>query len=129
MWQSFGHQLYGSSDWQARREEYERRARSDLGAPAYEMAHRHGASLNRNEVLRYAIEQVRPARLPATASVLSARELEVSRLVAQGQSNREIADTLVLSPRTVEGHVGRILTKLDFTSRIQLAVWVERHGR
>lgn len=129
MWRSFGDQLYGSSDWQARREEYERRARIDLGAPAYEMAHRHGASLNRREVLRYAIERVRPARLPATASVLSPRELEVSRLVAQGQSNRDIADSLVLSPRTVEGHVGRILTKLGFSSRIQLAVWVERHGQ
>ncbi len=128
MWRSFGHQLYGSSDWQARREEYERRARIDLGAPAYEMAHRHGASLNRGEVLRYALHRVRPARLPATVSVLTPRELEVARHVARGASNREIADALVLSPRTVEGHIGRILTKLDFTSRIQLAVWVERHA-
>lgn len=128
MWHSFGRQLYGSSDWQARREEYERRARLDLGAPAYEMAHRHGASLNRREVLRYALERVRPARLPSPTSVLSARELEVARHVALGHSNREIAETLVLSPRTVEGHIGRMLTKLGFTSRTQLAVWVERHG-
>jgi predicted ATPase/DNA-binding CsgD family transcriptional regulator len=129
MWRSVGRQLYGSADWQARRQEYERRARLDLGAPAYDMAHRHGTGLTRSEVLRYALDRIRPARLPATASVLSARELEVARLVARGQSNREIAETLVLSPRTVEGHVGRILTKLGFASRIELAVWVERHGR
>jgi len=113
----------------ARREEYERQARIDLGAPAYDMAHRHGASLTRLEVLRYALDRVRPARLPTTASVLSPRELEVARLVARWLSNREIADALVLSPRTVEGHVGRILTKLGFTSRTQLAVWVARHAR
>jgi DNA-binding CsgD family transcriptional regulator/predicted negative regulator of RcsB-dependent stress response len=129
MWRSFGNQLYGSADWQARRESYEQQARLDLGAPAYELAHRQGAGLNRREVLRFALDDVRPARLPAPATVLSPRELDVARLVADGMSNREIAGALFVSPRTVEGHIGRILTKLGFTSRTQLAVWVERHGR
>ena len=54
---------------------------------------------------------------------LSAREHEVVRLVAQGLSNREVADTLVLSERTVESHVRRILAKTGLTSRTQLTRW------
>jgi non-specific serine/threonine protein kinase len=55
---------------------------------------------------------------------LTPREREVAHLVAQGKSNREIAESLVLSERTVENHVGNILTKLGFDSRAQIAVWV-----
>jgi len=55
---------------------------------------------------------------------LTRRELEVARLVAEGLTNREIASRLVLSIRTVETHVDRILGKLDFHTRTQLAAWV-----
>jgi DNA-binding NarL/FixJ family response regulator len=48
----------------------------------------------------------------------------VARLVAEGQSNREIAARLVISQRTAEGHVEHILTKLGFTSRAQIAAWI-----
>ena len=44
--------------------------------------------------------------------------------IAQGSSNREIADALVLGERTVETHVGNILSKLGFSSRAQIAAWV-----
>jgi DNA-binding NarL/FixJ family response regulator len=54
---------------------------------------------------------------------LSAREYEVVRLVAEGLSNREVADTLVLSERTVESHVRRMLAKTGLTSRTQLTRW------
>jgi DNA-binding CsgD family transcriptional regulator len=54
---------------------------------------------------------------------LTPREREVARFVSQGKSNREIAEGLVLSERTVETHVGNILTKLGFDSRAQIAVW------
>jgi len=54
---------------------------------------------------------------------LTSREREVARFLAQGKSNREIAEGLVLSERTVESHVGNILTKLGFDSRAQIAVW------
>jgi DNA-binding NarL/FixJ family response regulator len=57
---------------------------------------------------------------------LTRRETEVAHLVAQGLSNREIADGLVLSVRTVETHVDRVLGKLDFHTRTQLAAWVLR---
>jgi DNA-binding CsgD family transcriptional regulator len=59
---------------------------------------------------------------------LTSREQEVARLVSQGKSNREIAEALVLSERTVENHVGNILTKLGFDSRAQIAVWAVEIG-
>ena len=48
----------------------------------------------------------------------------MARLVAAGRSNKEVAAQLVISQRTAEGHVERILTKLGFTSRAQVAAWV-----
>jgi ATP/maltotriose-dependent transcriptional regulator MalT len=72
------------------------------------------------------VEELMPA---ATASVpLSRRECEVASLVAQGLSNRRIAEALVVSPRTVESHVQSILTKLDFGSRSQVAAWATANG-
>ena len=55
---------------------------------------------------------------------LTMREHEVAIQVALGKTNREIADELVVSERTVETHVGHILSKLGFTSRKQIAGWV-----
>jgi len=59
---------------------------------------------------------------------LSVREREVAVLIAQGKSNREIADILVLSERTIESHVSSILFKLDYNSRTQIATWVIEKG-
>lgn len=59
---------------------------------------------------------------------LTAREQETARLVAQGRSNREIADTLFIGERTVETHVSNILSKLGFTSRAQIAAWAVEQG-
>jgi DNA-binding CsgD family transcriptional regulator len=60
---------------------------------------------------------------PDASSVLSAREWEIADLIAEGLGNPAIAARLVLSRRTVEGHVQRILAKLGFRSRSQIAVW------
>ncbi len=54
---------------------------------------------------------------------LTAREREVVRLVAQGKSNRTIADELVVGVSTVEAHITHIFTKLGFSSRAQIAAW------
>jgi DNA-binding NarL/FixJ family response regulator len=59
---------------------------------------------------------------------LSARELEILREVAQGHTNREIADALYLSPLTVKTHVSRILTKLRARDRVQLVVIAYQAG-
>jgi len=55
---------------------------------------------------------------------LTAREFEVARLVAAGQTNREIAAALFLSPKTVAAHVEHILTKLGAGRRAEIAAWV-----
>ncbi|MEV1069582.1 LuxR C-terminal-related transcriptional regulator [Streptomyces sp. NPDC050263] len=61
---------------------------------------------------------------PATAlSPLTRRERDVAALVAKGMSNRQIAAALVLSRRTVDGHVENIRAKLGFGSRAQIAGW------
>jgi DNA-binding NarL/FixJ family response regulator len=57
---------------------------------------------------------------------LTTRESEIASLVATGMSNREIAEQLVLSERTVESHVRNILSKLDLTSRSDITRWVHR---
>jgi non-specific serine/threonine protein kinase len=59
---------------------------------------------------------------------LSRRELEVARLIGEGMTNREIAKRLFISPRTAEGHVVRILNKLGFQRRSQIATWVLRES-
>ena len=64
---------------------------------------------------------MRPGRRRTADGMLSAREQEVAHLVAAGNTNAEIAAALYLSPRTVERHVGNILTKLGFRSRVQIA--------
>jgi DNA-binding NarL/FixJ family response regulator len=61
-------------------------------------------------------------------AALSAREREVLSLVAQGHSNREIAERLVISERTARTHVSNVLLKLDLTSRTQAALWAIRQG-
>jgi DNA-binding CsgD family transcriptional regulator len=59
---------------------------------------------------------------------LTRREREVAALIAQGKSNRAIAEALVIGERTVEGYVSNMLNKLGFTSRAQIAAWAVEKG-
>ena len=59
---------------------------------------------------------------------LSAREIEILRLVAHGYTNREIAEKLHLSMRTVEGHRSSLLDKLDLSTPIQIVRYAMQHG-
>jgi len=58
---------------------------------------------------------------------LTSRELEVVALVARGLTNRDIAQALYLSHWTVKRHIARVLKKLGMATRVELAVWYDRH--
>lgn len=59
---------------------------------------------------------------------LSEREMEVVALIAQGKTNKEIAQELIIAEKTARNHVSRILTKLDLTRRSQAAAWAIKSG-
>jgi DNA-binding NarL/FixJ family response regulator len=59
---------------------------------------------------------------------LTARELDVLRLIAEGRSNQEVADTLVISIHTVNNHVKSILGKTGAANRTEAAAYAHRHG-
>jgi DNA-binding NarL/FixJ family response regulator len=64
----------------------------------------------------------------AAADGLTPRERQVAALVAAGRSNREIAESLVITEATAEVHVKHILSKLGFRSRAQVAAWAAQRG-
>ncbi len=73
-------------------------------------------------------EIAHPPEPEPVPDALSARELDVLRLVARGLSNREIADKLVISEPTVRAHMSNILGKLHLASRTQAALYAVREG-
>lgn len=68
------------------------------------------------------------AQNASEVETLTLREIEVLQLLAKGCTNRQIAEQLSLSPRTVEGHRANISTKLGLHSRVELVEYAERHG-
>jgi DNA-binding CsgD family transcriptional regulator/Flp pilus assembly protein TadD len=89
----------------------------------------------RQNFRRRAIDMIPPVRplTPGQAAKqefggLTRRERQVAAVIAQGLSNQEIADALVVSVKTVEAHVSRILSKLGFSSRAQIAAWAVDKG-
>ncbi len=91
---------------------------------AIRAAYRGEVRLNPN-IARKLMEKVSTpaASNPPGVSEISPRELEVLRLIASGKSNREIADRLVLSEKTVKSHVSSLLCKLNLNDRTQLAIF------
>jgi non-specific serine/threonine protein kinase len=99
-----------------------------LGRRAYDDAFARGLRLELTPTAGTAAGVVsQPGSNVATekvASRLTRRESEVAALVAQGMTNRQIADQLLISQRTAEAHIENILVKLGFNSRSQIAVWM-----
>jgi NarL family two-component system response regulator LiaR len=89
----------------------------------------HGESFLHPLVARKLLEELsHPPAQPPTPDPLTAREVEVLRLVAQGHSNQEIATQLTISEATVRTHVSNILGKLHLASRTQAALYALREG-
>ena len=110
----------------------EAKAVAGLGPRRFGVLAGEGAGLNVDGAVGYALEpghQPRAQSSGAGEQPLSRREQEVAMLIADGMSNRAIAQALVLSPRTVDRHVERILAKLAFASRAQVAAWVARRSK
>ena len=91
---------------------------------------RRGEALLDPQVTRRVLQRMRKTERLLDASAfrdLSHRELEVLLLVSQGKSNREIAEVLALSEKTVRNYLSVVLDKLDLTSRAQAAAYAARH--
>ncbi|HZO28039.1 MAG TPA: LuxR C-terminal-related transcriptional regulator [Chloroflexota bacterium] len=122
----------------AERERQIASVRQTLGAKAFADAWRAGRAMSLEQAVEYALTAPPARRVPASesagpsieqaASPLSARELEVSLLLARGFTNRQVAEELVISKRTASTHVTHILTKLGFSTRSQVAAWAVERG-
>ncbi len=95
---------------------------------AIRMVHRGEPALHPTIARKLLQEVAHPAGLEPAPEVLTARELAVLRLIAQGLSNQEIAGELSVSEATVRAHVSRILGKLHLASRTQAALYAVREG-
>jgi DNA-binding NarL/FixJ family response regulator len=127
----------GSAIDAADRPDYDRmisEIRSKLGEETFTAAWEEGRALKLDAIVNYALsEPAIPAVQPALAAKekfggLTIREREAAALIAQGKSNREIAEAMAVGVRTVETYVTRILNKLGFESRVQIATWAVEKG-
>ncbi|MET9523642.1 ATP-binding protein [Streptomyces coeruleorubidus] len=131
VWADIDAARWGARTLNSARRDSEERACGALGRDAFEQAHWRGGSLGLAELVGHALQEParpHPGESPAphddTPVRLTPRETEVARLVAEGLANQQIADRLVIARRTAEGHVERILSKLGFSNRSQIAAWV-----
>ncbi|EKT81638.1 protein kinase/ LuxR family transcriptional regulator [Rhodococcus opacus M213] len=115
------------SDLLVYHQECEQKSRRELGDKGFAAAYRKGQGLGFDAAIAYALREQPPSTSGPTAggsTRLTKRERQVAGLIAEGLTNQAIADRLVISPRTAQGHVEHILAKLGFTSRAQVAAWV-----
>jgi predicted ATPase/DNA-binding NarL/FixJ family response regulator len=109
-------------------------ARQALGGERYDELVRAGERHALDQVVSLAVDDA--DELPGTgpsvsavpSGVLTARERQIAALVAGGLSNRQIAERMVISKRTVDAHVEHIFAKLGLKSRVQLTVWLRERA-
>jgi non-specific serine/threonine protein kinase len=97
--------------------------RRALGARKFSRLSARGRQIERRELIQLALDDGGADRTARPTS-LTRRESEIAELLVEGLSSAQIAARLVLSTRTVEGHIQRMLHKLNFRSRSQIAVWM-----
>ena len=103
-------------------------ARKDLGEKVFTRAQAEGRAMTLEQVIEFVLhEPESPSTVQAEkerVGGLTRREREAAVLIAQGMSNREIAEAMTVTEKTVEAYVTRILRKLGCDSRVQIATWV-----
>lgn len=92
-----------------------------------------GEILLSNQIYSKVVERIRKVSPPESAksiifSTLTVREIEITRLIVQGKSNPEIAQSLFISESTVKNHISNILHKLEMKDRVKLAILAVREG-
>ncbi|MEU4616915.1 ATP-binding protein [Streptomyces umbrinus] len=141
VWAGIDGNRFGSATYNSARKESETRVRAAVGPGLFDRAYRRGGGLGLTAIVSYALQETGRAVVPGPRRAdggpapdpvrgdprlasLTRREREVAELVADGLANQQIADRLVIARRTAEGHVERILGKLGFSNRSQIAAWV-----
>ena len=101
-------------------------ARADLHADEAEREEMLGLSMSASQAVQFGIDEIRAleAQLRVRRDTsLTPRESQMAALVADGLTNREIAEQMHVSERTVDSHIQHVMTKLGFKSRAQIAAW------
>nr|WP_233364141.1 LuxR C-terminal-related transcriptional regulator [Rhodococcus globerulus] len=129
-WQKIGRPLTGLSRLSGFRDKAMKSARKALGESAFDREFHRGIVMSEMEAVAYALDERRSAQAASSSEAirLTRREQQVAELVAQGLTNRAIAERLFISVRTAQGHVEHVLTKLGFNSRAQIAAWAVSHA-
>jgi DNA-binding CsgD family transcriptional regulator len=144
-WRLQGKLLYGVAGFVRQHDECQLATRHALGDAAFAHEFGRGAQLSLADAIAHALGEdqagprgddsagLRPASDGADSATgelgaLTHRQREVAALVAEGHTNKQIAERLMISQRTAESHVEQILVKLGLTSRTQIAAWVARSG-
>jgi predicted ATPase/DNA-binding CsgD family transcriptional regulator len=134
LWERAGTRLGGNAILEEFHAQAAKVARDTLGADRYDARFRGGAGCPLDAVIALALADADDLAAPAggpgqqpghrSPGLLTSRERQIAALVAQGLSNRDIAQQLGISKRTVDAHIDHIFGKLGLTSRVQLVTWL-----
>jgi predicted ATPase/DNA-binding CsgD family transcriptional regulator len=128
LWGRAGRRLGGTAIMEEFHQQAVKAAQDTLGEDRYAALFRDGAGLPLDLVVRLAVTDADKLQAAAPDSpppgLLTCRERQIAALVAEGLSNRDIAQRLAISKRTVDAHLEHIFGKLGISSRVQLTTWL-----